>query len=443
MVILNKGIDPSKIGTVRIGEVLKSGGRGGGGGGGGGGGSGGEGERFEDGDGDGRGGSEGDGGDSVRFAECEEKIYGLEGENEGLREQVEELRSINESAKNELRDAIKSLQEAKKLEDEYKLLKSNYNKLQQDTQHNSLVDATDLEEQWKSKFEEFNSQKEEEILLLSQKLDEVTDAYNQVTLLRTDTKSQKNKTNHSDNSPSKYHYDLLKMDHQNTKDALSEAEKHSHTMTQKNVFEQERLLSENIALQNQLENCKRNQKLEFDSEKLKSEKNLTELKISLSQKASETDHLERALKDLELRIDEFSGVDSLMDAIRSRNLELETENEDIVNGLKSLNTKISILSNFSNEKKFSLSSGDTGPEANGKILLKELKNKFNEIQNRQSDLDGHLELYNKKTNFLQTENEDLKAELQVACKVGEELKMEVEVFEEHVEKMREAENQNL
>jgi hypothetical protein len=34
MVILNKGIDPSKIGTVRIGEVLKSGGRGGGGGGG-------------------------------------------------------------------------------------------------------------------------------------------------------------------------------------------------------------------------------------------------------------------------------------------------------------------------------------------------------------------------------------------------------------------------
>jgi hypothetical protein len=58
-------------------------------------------------------------------------------------------------------------------------------------------------------------------------------------------------------------------------------------------------------------------------------------------------------------------------------------------------------------------------------------------------LDSHLELYNKKINFLQAENEDLRAELQVACKVGEELKMEVEVFEEHVEKMREAENRGL
>jgi hypothetical protein len=58
-------------------------------------------------------------------------------------------------------------------------------------------------------------------------------------------------------------------------------------------------------------------------------------------------------------------------------------------------------------------------------------------------LDGHLELYNKKTNLMHQENEDLKAELQLACKVSEELKMEVEVFEEHVEKMREAENQNL
>jgi myosin heavy subunit len=367
-VFLNKGIDPSKIGTVRIGEVLKSGDRKIGGGDGRGG-SEEEGEKFED--GEGGEGFEGDGNDSVRFAEYEEKIYGLESENEGLREQVEELRSINESAKNELRDAIKSLQEAKKLEDEYKLLKSNYNKLQQDTQHNSLVDATDLEEQWKSKFEEFNSQKEEEILLLSQKLDEVTDAYNQVTLLRTDTKSQKNKTNHSDNSPSKYHYDLLKMDHQNTKDALQEAEKQGHLMTQKNVFEQERLLSENIALQNQLENCKRNLKLEFDSEKLKYEKNLSELKICLTQKGSETDLLERALKDLELRIDEFAGVDSLMDAIRSRNLELETENEEIVNGLKSLNNKISILSNLGDEKKFSLGGQDGGADANGKILLNE------------------------------------------------------------------------
>jgi hypothetical protein len=41
------------------------------------------------------------------------------------------------------------------------------------------------------------------------------------------------------------------------------------------------------------------------------------------------------------------------------------------------------------------------------------------------------------------ENEDLKTELQSACQVNQELKMEVEVFEEHVEKMRDAENNNL
>jgi hypothetical protein len=368
-VALGKGIDPSKIGTVKINEVLKSGDRKLGGGG-----DGEEGGKFEDGENEGADGGEfEDGGnESVRFAEYEEKIYGLEIENENLREQVEELRSINESAKNELRDAIKSLQEAKKLEDEYKLLKSNYNKLQQDTQHNSMVDPSDLEEQWKSKFEEFNNQKEEEILLLSQKLDEVTDAYNSVTLLRTETKSQKGKTSHLDNSPSKYHYDLLKMDHQNTKDALQEKEKHSQLQTQKNVFEQERLLSENISLQKELDNCKRGLKLEFDSDRLKYEKNLAEMKICLAQKGTETDLLERALKDLELRIDEFAGVDSLMDAIRSRNLELETENEEVVQGLKSLNNKISILSNLNDEgKKFSLGGGEGVADANGKSLLNE------------------------------------------------------------------------
>ena len=41
------------------------------------------------------------------------------------------------------------------------------------------------------------------------------------------------------------------------------------------------------------------------------------------------------------------------------------------------------------------------------------------------------------------ENEDLKTELQSACQVNQELKMEIEVFEEHVEKMRDAENNNL
>jgi hypothetical protein len=41
------------------------------------------------------------------------------------------------------------------------------------------------------------------------------------------------------------------------------------------------------------------------------------------------------------------------------------------------------------------------------------------------------------------ENEDLKTELQSSSQVNQELKMEVEVFEEHVERMRDAENQNL
>ena len=61
--------------------------------------------------------------------------------------------------------------------------------------------------------------------------------------------------------------------------------------------------------------------------------------------------LENDLKHLEVRFTEFAGVDSLMDAIRNRNLELEKENDEINTGLKSLWSKISIISSLNDDSK--------------------------------------------------------------------------------------------
>lgn len=85
-----------------------------------------------------------------------------------------------------------------------------------------------------------------------------------------------------------------------------------------------------------------------------------------------------------------------MEAIRSRNLELETENEEMLNGLKSLNNKISILESLNDDNKYNIH--ENYADKNAKVLLAELKSKFNEIQNKQNDLNNHIELNNKKLN---------------------------------------------
>jgi len=90
-------------------------------------------------------------------------------------------------------------------------------------------------------------------------------------------------------------------------------------MMQKNVLEQERLLSENIMLQRELDSLKRNYKLEVETERYKMGGKMKDLEEILRKKDYEKDNLTKELNNLELRIDDFAGVDSLMEAIRSRN----------------------------------------------------------------------------------------------------------------------------
>ena len=85
---------------------------------------------------------------------------------------------------------------------------------------------------------------------------------------------------------------------------------------QKNVLEQERLLSENIMLQRELDSLKRNYKLEVETERYKMGGKMKDLEEILRKKDYEKDNLTKELNNLELRIDDFAGVDSLMEAIR-------------------------------------------------------------------------------------------------------------------------------
>lgn len=87
-------------------------------------------------------------------------------------------------------------------------------------------------------------------------------------------------------------------------------------MMQKNVLEQERLLSENIMLQRELDSLKRNYKLEVETERYKMGGKMKDLEEILRKKDYEKDNLTKELNNLELRIDDFAGVDSLMEAIR-------------------------------------------------------------------------------------------------------------------------------
>ena len=87
-------------------------------------------------------------------------------------------------------------------------------------------------------------------------------------------------------------------------------------MMNKNVLEQERLLSENIMLQRELDSLKRNYKLEVETERYKMGGKMKDLEEILRKKDYEKDNLTKELNNLELRIDDFAGVDSLMEAIR-------------------------------------------------------------------------------------------------------------------------------
>ena len=69
-------------------------------------------------------------------------------------------------------------------------------------------------------------------------------------------------------------------------------------------------------LQRELDSLKRNYKLEVETERYKMGGKMKDLEEILRKKDYEKDNLTKELNNLELRIDDFAGVDSLMEAIR-------------------------------------------------------------------------------------------------------------------------------
>ena len=160
-------------------------------------------------------------------------MFTLDNENNNLKEQVEELRNINETAKDELHDAIKSLREAKKLEDDYKVLKSNYNRILQENEER-------INEQTTVRMEELHC-KTQEVETLKSKLEETEVALIDATREKSREKSKILDDNNRFETPSKYQYDLMKIELENTKEVLKEHDKRDTDLRHQNIFEQERL----------------------------------------------------------------------------------------------------------------------------------------------------------------------------------------------------------
>lgn len=434
---LNKNVDTSKFNTVRINDVLKSGDR--------------KQHHSEDNDESKVDDDQNTGEDqsdkkdkgntdiSAKYQEQEEIMFTLDNENNNLKEQVEELRNINETAKDELHDAIKSLREAKKLEDDYKVLKSNYNRILQENEER-------INEQTTVRMEELHC-KTQEVETLKSKLEETEVALIDATREKSREKSKILDDNNRFETPSKYQYDLMKIELENTKEVLKEHDKRDTDLRHQNIFEQERLQHENQELQKEVEKIKKNYKGELDSEKERFEDRLKDLTEAFDKKDREKEMLENDLKHLEVRFTEFAGVDSLMDAIRNRNLELEKENDEINTGLKSLWSKISIISSLNDDSKKSSVIGahdfSNDLNVNGRQIINEQTRKFHDIQNSQQDLNSHIELKDKKITELIHESQKGKEAYNEMEARNYELMGELEIFGEELDNMKNQEDEGF
>jgi len=114
-----------------------------------------------------------------------------------------------------------------------------------------------------------------------------------------------------------------------------------------------------------------------------------------------------------------------------------------LSGLKSLSNKLSILLSLNDDTKFNLELTNRNQDKSCKELIQDLKHKFNEIQNSQNDLTNHVDLNKKRNNLLEREVDEYKEKYTIVNGLNEELKSEIEFFEEQLQRIQFEEADNF
>lgn len=114
-----------------------------------------------------------------------------------------------------------------------------------------------------------------------------------------------------------------------------------------------------------------------------------------------------------------------------------------MSGLKSLSNKLSILLSLNDDTKFNLELTNRNQDKSCKELIQDLKHKFNEIQNSQNDLTNHVDLNKKRNNLLEREVDEYKEKYTIVNGLNEELKSEIEFFEEQLQRIQFEEADNF
>lgn len=98
---------------------------------------------------------------------------------------------------------------------------------------------------------------------------------------------------------------------------------------------------------------------------------------------------------------------------------------------------------LNDDTKFNLELTNRNQDKSCKELIQDLKHKFNEIQNSQNDLTNHVDLNKKRNNLLEREVDEYKEKYTIVNGLNEELKSEIEFFEEQLQRIQFEEADNF
>jgi len=101
------------------------------------------------------------------------------------------------------------------------------------------------------------------------------------------------------------------------------------------------------------------------------------------------------------------------------------------------------LLSLNDDTKFNLELTNRNQDKSCKELIQDLKHKFNEIQNSQNDLTNHVDLNKKRNNLLEREVDEYKEKYTIVNGLNEELKSEIEFFEEQLQRIQFEEADNF
>jgi len=101
------------------------------------------------------------------------------------------------------------------------------------------------------------------------------------------------------------------------------------------------------------------------------------------------------------------------------------------------------LLSLNDDTKFNIELTNRNQDKSCKELIQDLKHKFNEIQNSQNDLTNHVDLNKKRNNLLEREVDEYKEKYTIVNGLNEELKSEIEFFEEQLQRIQFEEADNF